>query len=238
MRFASLAAVVAAAAVVSAQDTVVTVGLSTGAAPDTLVFTPNNIIAKNGSVITFQFAGTPGNHSVTQSSFPKPCEPLAGGFDSGNVQKLLNSTDNAMPTWNLTVTNDAKPIWFFCKQNKPAPHCNAGMVGVINVQPGPNSLAAFVAAAQNDTLVPGPQGGNVGVGASASGDVVIPSGLSSASLFKGPTAVPTSSAPAGSGASGATSSGNPAPTQGGGATTLGFSLAAAAVGALAAAVLL
>lgn len=128
-------------------------------------FIPNNINATNGSVVTFQFSGTyasptftsqvpahadmiaavysPGNHSITQSAFSSPCEPLAGGFDSGWVFISANTTP--LPEWNITITNDQTrmfpflaagafleglffflAIWFFCKQLLPSPHCNAG----------------------------------------------------------------------------------------------------------------
>lgn len=131
---------------------------------------------------------SPGNHSVTQSSFASPCEPLAGGFDSGWIEIPAGTTVTTPPTWSLTITNDQKvccpsaslrpvfdvfshqPIWFYCKQLKTAPHCTAGklyrvrvmrgtepfspgMVGAINVQPGPNSLDAFQTAAKAATSV-------------------------------------------------------------------------------------
>lgn len=72
----------------------------------------------------------PGNHSVTQSSFDAPCDPLGNGFDSGNI--LISDSSSGFPTWNLTITNASQPIWFFCKQLVPQPHCNVGMVGSIN----------------------------------------------------------------------------------------------------------
>lgn len=45
-----------------------------------LVFTPSNITANVGDVIQFFFG--PKNHTATQSSFDKPCDTLANGFDS------------------------------------------------------------------------------------------------------------------------------------------------------------
>lgn len=54
---------------------------------------------------------SPGNHSVTQSTFANPCQPEAGGFDSGWVQILDPETE--IPEWNLTITDDAKrPLLF------------------------------------------------------------------------------------------------------------------------------
>ena len=49
---------------------------------------------------------SPGNHSVTQSSFADPCTPLAGGFDSGWI--LLPDAPSTPPLWNLTITDDSK----------------------------------------------------------------------------------------------------------------------------------
>jgi hypothetical protein len=54
---------------------------------------------------------SPGNHSVTQSTFSNPCQPETGGFDSGWVQIL--SAETEIPEWNLTITDDAKRPSFF-----------------------------------------------------------------------------------------------------------------------------
>ncbi|KAJ7578015.1 hypothetical protein C8J56DRAFT_898696 [Mycena floridula] len=48
-------------------------------------FMPNTITATNDSVITFQFTGAPGNHSVTQSTFANTSLCLTTG--------ILTSTD-------------------------------------------------------------------------------------------------------------------------------------------------
>ena len=68
-------------------------------------FIPANITAANGTTVTFVWSGSPGNHTVAQSSMDSPCQPLAGGFDSGFIQIPANTT-SSFPTWNLTVTND------------------------------------------------------------------------------------------------------------------------------------
>ncbi|KAI0060888.1 hypothetical protein BV25DRAFT_912006 [Artomyces pyxidatus] len=108
-----------------------------------LMFSPNNITAPNGTLVTFFFpAMNPTQHSVTQSSFADPCTYLAaangssGGFDSG----LQNSVQ-----FTINITDDTKPIWFHCK----APlHCGLGMVGSINAPAtGTNTFSAFQAAA-------------------------------------------------------------------------------------------
>ena len=66
-----------------------------------LKFDPQFVNATKGSVITFQFAAA--NHSVAQSSFVKPCEPLENGFNSGFVPVGANA---APGVWNLTITDD------------------------------------------------------------------------------------------------------------------------------------
>jgi hypothetical protein len=49
--------------------------------------------------------------SITQSSFAKPCTPLAGGFDSGFVATKAGS--NITTNYTIMVTSD-KPVWAFC----------------------------------------------------------------------------------------------------------------------------
>ncbi|KAJ7851252.1 hypothetical protein B0H14DRAFT_2355310 [Mycena olivaceomarginata] len=199
----------------------VQVGGNPGSPGGVTVFTPSQITAKNNDIISFQFSGVPGNHSVTQSSFGNPCEPLDKGFDSGWVSVPQNLS--SVPEWNLTITNDAAPIWFFCKQlvsktDPVKPHCNLGMVGVINVQAGKNSFFSdFLASASAAPTQA--EGAFVGVGASATGAPTLPSG---AAYFGGsaaggdsgngatptsPGAPPASSTPAGSGFANSASSG-------------------------------
>ena len=57
--------------------------------------------------LTFVFDGMPGNHTVAQSAFGKPCEPLEGGFDSGFIF-VPQGASAPFPTWNLTITDDSK----------------------------------------------------------------------------------------------------------------------------------
>ncbi|KDR76719.1 hypothetical protein GALMADRAFT_96434 [Galerina marginata CBS 339.88] len=107
-------------------------------------FIPNTLTAPNGTVITFQFIGAPGNHTVTQSTFTDPCDPAPGGFDSGWVFVPPTPALSATPEFNITITDDSKPIWFFCKQVTPAPgHCEVGMVGAINAPASGNTFSAF-----------------------------------------------------------------------------------------------
>lgn len=93
-----------------------------------LHFEPENISAQMGDMITFEFL--PKNHSIVQSSFDKPCEPLPNGsgvfsgFNFATAEGLSNQTFSF-------VVNDTKPFWFYCAQTV-GNHCQNGMSGVIN----------------------------------------------------------------------------------------------------------
>jgi len=116
-----------------------------------LVFQPPNITAQVGDTITFQFMQK--NHTVTQSSFASPCQPIGQnatsgttGFDSGFMPVAANAT--TFPTYTIQV-NNTTPIWVYCKQ---ANHCPSGMVFAVNaVESGPNTYEAFVAKAKGST---------------------------------------------------------------------------------------
>jgi len=109
----------------------------------TLSFSPNEITAAAGDIVTFQF--TSKNHSVAQSAFATPCAPLTGGFSSGF--QFVNSTTE-FPVWSLTV-NDTTPIWAYCQQTNPISHCAKAMVLAINaVDTGAKNFTAF----QNNAL--------------------------------------------------------------------------------------
>ncbi|KAJ7503374.1 hypothetical protein B0H11DRAFT_1853583 [Mycena galericulata] len=111
-----------------------------------LTYTPSNITAAVGDIVTFEFH--PKNHTVTQSSFQNPCKALAEtsttgqiGFKSGFVPVAATAT--VFPTFNITI-NDTEPIWGYCGQQGPPVHCTSGMVFSINaVEDGPNNFAAF-----------------------------------------------------------------------------------------------
>ncbi|KAJ7067235.1 hypothetical protein C8F01DRAFT_1247615 [Mycena amicta] len=176
--FVSLVATLVAASVVAAQGN--TVKIAVGGAGGTPTFTPNNVNASVGDTVVFEFSGIPGNHTVTQSTLASPCEPVANGFDSGWVQ-ISNTSTAAPPTFSLTITNASVPIWFFCKQlnlvKGPKPHCELGMVGVINL--GAKSFDAFTSAAAAATVVGQEQGGVSGLNAFAT---AVPSAQGSGQL--------------------------------------------------------
>jgi len=121
MRFTITSAAVAAilaATSASAADTQVQVGNGG------LTFTPNTVTAAVGDTVTFVYY--PKNHTVTQSSFAAPCQPLAGGLDSGFQPVAAGAA--SVPSFTVTV-NVTTPLWFYCKQSS---HCESGMVFAIN----------------------------------------------------------------------------------------------------------
>jgi len=132
---------------------VVTVGSSNGST----VYSPNNINAPVGDFVQFQFSLK--NHSVVQSTFDQPCQPIASnsnitGFFSGFMG--VSATDTDIPTYTIPIAN-SNPIWFYCAQ---ATHCQKGMVGVINQNPAANATRsltnyAALAATQPFNLFPG-----------------------------------------------------------------------------------
>ncbi|KAJ3828745.1 hypothetical protein EV361DRAFT_668098 [Lentinula raphanica] len=164
-------------------------------------FKPSSFNATNGSVITFEFSGNPGNHSITQSALSNPCQPMSGGFDSGWVL-IPTGGVSPNPLWNLTITDDSQPIYFFCKQLIPSPHCAAGMVGTINApSSGTGSFNDFLNNAKQTKDSGQGVGALIGQGASASAvPGPLPSGVT---LFGTPASTPISAS--GSGTSSAAS---------------------------------
>ncbi|KAL0567957.1 hypothetical protein V5O48_014037 [Marasmius crinis-equi] len=122
-----------------------------------LAFGPANISANPGDTVTFEFR--PKAHGVTQSSFDDPCTPLAKssdgheyGFESGIMP--VDANDTYFPTFTITI-NDTKPIWGYCPQTMPSPHCGQGMVFSINADEyGPNNFAAFLEKAKQTAAEP------------------------------------------------------------------------------------
>ncbi len=130
-----------------------------------LTFTPNNITELPGTVVEFGFH--PRNHTVTQSTFDKPCVPQENGFSSGF---LATTKSPSGAVFQITIP-DRKPIWFYCGQVN-GNHCQAGMVGSINAPLSGNTLDAFIAnakAAPPPSVIPpkAPLGGHVFVNGNA-----------------------------------------------------------------------
>jgi len=121
-----------AAATVGATDTlVVTVGKG-----GELAFSPSVVSAAVGAKLEFHFY--PKNHSVAQSSFTSPCEPLSGGVFAGFMP--VSSSSGGSTTFTMTV-NSTSPIWLYCPQTG---HCQAGMAMVVNQPTDPTkSLTVY-----------------------------------------------------------------------------------------------
>lgn len=102
-----------------------------GSMNGSITFTPNDLKAKVGEMVQFQFA--PKNHSVVQSTFDAPCQPISEnsnnkGLFSGYMP--VEASAETAPTWTIQVANET-PMWLYCSQGK---HCQNGMVMVINAK--------------------------------------------------------------------------------------------------------
>ncbi|GJE99429.1 hypothetical protein PsYK624_156910 [Phanerochaete sordida] len=218
---ASVAVLLSAAAAAVAQNVVtIQVGAEMSSPGGIFQFIPSNVTASNGTVVNFVWMGSPGNHTVTQSTADSPCQPMSSGFDSGFLFIPANTT-SGFPEWNLTITDDTTPIYFYCAQLVPAPHCSTyGMVGSINAPVnGPGSWEdVWTTATTNDTSTtpgqPGPGNALTGVGVNVTA-APGPVGTDTAGIqgFDLPGST-TAGAPASS-TSGAASSGSSAASTGG-----------------------
>ncbi|KAI1100120.1 hypothetical protein F4804DRAFT_348812 [Jackrogersella minutella] len=107
-----------------------------------LVFNPNNVTELVGTVLEFGY--NPANHSIVQSSFDKPCQPLDGG---GFAAPFFPTQQTSSGVTFEVMVKDANPIWFYCAQTTKT-HCQAGMVGSINAPAqGDKTFGAFAALA-------------------------------------------------------------------------------------------
>lgn len=108
--------------------------------PAGLVYAPDQLNdVPIGDTVIFEFLSQ--NHTVTQSSFDLPCDPLAAGMDSGFMPNP-NNTVSPPPQIAMQVMVDT-PLWFYCRQ---ANHCGMGMTFSINPTKD-KTQAAFQAAA-------------------------------------------------------------------------------------------
>ncbi|KAI0773611.1 hypothetical protein C8Q74DRAFT_1368183 [Fomes fomentarius] len=139
-------------------------------------FRPPFVDVSANTILMFHFTGGPGNHSISQSSFETPCEPLEGGFSSGFVPVPPGATE---VQWNLTVTDDTEAIWFYCAQGahppvSDKPHCEVGMVGGINIGKSGKASADFVSNAKAATTFVQPASAVLsGIGATATASPIL-----------------------------------------------------------------
>lgn len=70
------------------------------------------------------------NHTVTESTFAKPCNKKTADAPDSGFMANTNNTVVPAPTWEYTVTS-TDPTWWFCRQ-RTGTHCGKGMVFAIN----------------------------------------------------------------------------------------------------------
>jgi plastocyanin len=116
-----------------------------------LHFEPENVSAEPGDYIEFHFL--PKNHTVVQSSFDKPCEPLEGGKGIFSGFNFRTDAGEAPNVFTFQVQN-RDTIWYYCSQTN-GDHCQKGMGGVINRNFNDNAktLDAYKLAAKNTKTV-------------------------------------------------------------------------------------
>jgi plastocyanin len=98
MHSASLLFVAALSAVAQAASFTVKVGQGGN------VFEPSTVTAQLGDQVEFQWVGS--SHSIAQSTFDEPCQPLAGGFE-------VPTQSSSDTTFTITITS-TDPMWFYC----------------------------------------------------------------------------------------------------------------------------
>lgn len=92
-----------------------------------LSFNPESVTVFSGTVLRFNFLGR--NHTLTQSSLEHPCSN-ASLFDTGFNQFNPNNISGHFVVDYLV--NTSSPEWFYCAQESPRSHCEAGMVFSLN----------------------------------------------------------------------------------------------------------
>jgi len=131
--------------------------------PGVLAYDPPFITAAIGDTLHFTFLQK--NHTVTQSSFAKPCEPFVddsgaqSGFKSG-FQPVPDTMTDGFPTCDWEIKTD-KPLWVYCAQSNPVSHCGKGMVFAVNPPATGNTFDAYKAnAVAQDGGAAAPAGGD------------------------------------------------------------------------------
>ncbi|KAG9246717.1 extracellular serine-rich protein [Calycina marina] len=176
MQFTTIA--LSALSVASALADITVHVVRVGSVNGSLAYYPNNLVAAMGDMVQFQFA--PANHTVTQSTFDQPCQPISAfsnvtGIHSGFMP--VSANDSMTPTYTILV-NSTTPMWLYCAQGM---HCQKGMTMVINENTSANatrSLANFqtLAGLAATTVEAGPSVSN-----GTASTVGIPESSSSAS---------------------------------------------------------
>ncbi|KAK6518829.1 hypothetical protein TWF281_003521 [Arthrobotrys megalospora] len=137
-----------------------------------LVYTPEFIHAAVGDIVEFHFMKQ--NHSITQSTFAKPCVRKPDGIDSGLLPNPNNTVVPA-PVFKYTV-DTTEATWWYCKQ-RTGTHCGKGMTFAIN----PTQEKTFeqfksMAIAQNGTVATTPPAAPTEAPAAVSSTVTLVAG--------------------------------------------------------------
>ncbi|KAG0136745.1 hypothetical protein HOY82DRAFT_514165 [Tuber indicum] len=125
------------------------------------IYTPNQVMAQVNDVVQFVFMSQ--NHTVTQSSFDKPCNKLSPDAFDSNFLPNANNTVSPAPTFKYTVTAK-EPTWWYCKQRN-GNHCGRGMVFAIN----PTAEKSFDTFKANAIRINGTATTTTGAAATVSG---------------------------------------------------------------------
>ncbi|KAH9811915.1 hypothetical protein DFH28DRAFT_426448 [Melampsora americana] len=143
-----------------AADYRVTLGISQLTGQVGVGFDPNRILPVAGDTITFtwsvpSYINNPptGSYSATQGSYGSPCQPMAGGFDSGPRTTAAESSGSS-PSMVFQV-KDTQPLYFY---SSVGDQCKQGMVlGVNSAASGDGSVESYIIAAGGN---PYPDTGN------------------------------------------------------------------------------
>ena len=87
---------------------------------------PDTLTAAPGDLINFHFFAQ--NHSIAQSSFDKPCEPITSGTDAIFSGFFPISKGESDKVFSMRV-NSTDAIWLYCSYGD---HCKGGQAMVIN----------------------------------------------------------------------------------------------------------
>jgi plastocyanin len=123
-----------------------------------LKYTPPYITANIGDEVQMNFFAL--NHTLVQSSFQDPCEPLANGIFAGFQPTSVTKNTTGLVTFKTVKfqVDTKSPLWFYCAQGN---HCQQGMTFAIN--PPAGSVETFDKVAATKTKNIAPYGGPVGV---------------------------------------------------------------------------
>lgn len=157
-----------------------------------LTYSPDSIQAAKYDMVQFNFMQK--NHTVTQSTFDQPCKKMQPMPAAASMPAMPAPIDSEFkpfdgtgtpPMMMVQVLETTTPMWFYCRQKTPMPHCGSGNGMTFSINPnqpgqGAKTQAAFKMMAMmsmsNTTSSAGSAGAS-GV-AVASGSAVAPAAMS------------------------------------------------------------